>query len=99
MGEGYSWVPPGLSSAKIEEYMKQLPSEKVPKLGGSHGERYRERQLHLQLPKQDLSSKYCSHLEPLQQVKLFDKLFDLHLCLLLSRSVTMHLSVLAMMLL
>ena len=68
MGEGYSWVPPGLSQSKIEEYMKQLPPDKVPKLGGSHGERYRERQLQLQLPKQDLSSRYCSHLEPLHQV-------------------------------
>ena len=40
----------------------------VPRLGGSAGERYRERQLQLQLPKQDLSSKYCSHLEPVHQV-------------------------------
>ena len=31
--------------------------------------RYRERQLQLQLPKQDLSSKYCSHLEPVHQVQ------------------------------
>ena len=68
MVEGYSWVPPGLTGTRVEEYMRQLPQEKVPKLGGSHGERYRERQLQLQLPKQDLSSKYCSHLEPVHQI-------------------------------
>ena len=42
--------------------------DKVPRVGGSHGERYRERQLQLQLPKQDLSHKYCTHLEPTHQV-------------------------------
>ena len=29
MGEGYSWVPPGLSPARVEEYMRQLPPTKV----------------------------------------------------------------------
>ena len=68
MGEGYSWAPPGLSPARVEEYMRQLPSEKVPRVGGSQGEVYRDHQLKLQLPKQDLSSKYCSNLEPGHQV-------------------------------
>ena len=29
MGEGYSWAPPGLSPARVEEYMRQLPGDKV----------------------------------------------------------------------
>ena len=29
MGEGYSWAPPGLSPARVEEYMRQLPVDKV----------------------------------------------------------------------
>ena len=29
MGEGYSWAPPGLSPARVEEYMRQLPADKV----------------------------------------------------------------------
>ena len=29
MGEGYSWVPPGLTSSRVEEYMRQLPGDKV----------------------------------------------------------------------
>lgn len=66
MVEGYTWVPPGLSPNRVEEYMRQLPPEKVPKVG-SVGERYRDRQLNLQLPKQDLSTKYCTHLEQQHQ--------------------------------
>ncbi|CAN7982529.1 unnamed protein product, partial [Ixodes pacificus] len=60
--EGYSWVPPGLSSAKIEEYFSQLPNHKVPRLG-TPGEKYRDRQLIVQLPKQDLALAYCKFLE------------------------------------
>ena len=67
-GSSYSWTPPGLTLARVEEYMRQLPAEKVPRLGGSQGELYRDNQLRLQLPKQDLSSKYCSNLEPGHQV-------------------------------
>ena len=29
MGEGYSWAPPGLSPSRVEEYMRQLPVDKV----------------------------------------------------------------------
>ncbi|XP_046578865.1 prickle planar cell polarity protein 3-A-like isoform X2 [Haliotis rubra] len=55
--EGYTWVPPGLSSQKIEEYMDQLPNHKVPRIG-TPGEKYRDMQLIRQLPKQDLSIDY-----------------------------------------
>ncbi|XP_023341603.1 protein espinas [Eurytemora carolleeae] len=67
MNEEYSWVPPGLSQSRIEEYMKQLPIKKVPRIG-TDGEKYRERQLSLQLPKVDISSKYCSYLDPVNQI-------------------------------
>ncbi|XP_064489395.1 prickle planar cell polarity protein 3-A-like isoform X3 [Ornithodoros turicata] len=60
--EGYSWVPPGLSSSKIEEYFAQLPNHKVPRLG-TPGEKYRDKQLIVQLPKQDLALAYCKFLE------------------------------------
>lgn len=39
-----------------------LPVISVPRLG-THGERYRDRQLAIQLPKQDLSVAYCRHLD------------------------------------
>jgi hypothetical protein len=39
-----------------------LPSTKIPKLGTA-GERYRDKQLMVQLPKQDLALAYCKHVE------------------------------------
>ncbi|KAG8198196.1 hypothetical protein JTE90_015294 [Oedothorax gibbosus] len=62
LSEGYSWVPPGISSQKIDDYFLQLPSQLVPRLG-TPGEKYRDRQLILQLPKQDLAAAYCKFLE------------------------------------
>lgn len=40
-----------------------LPEICVPKLG-SLGERHRDRQLIIQLPKQDLAKVYCNFLDP-----------------------------------
>lgn len=40
-----------------------IPEISVPRLG-TPGERYRDRQLATQLPKQDLARAYCRHLEP-----------------------------------
>ncbi|ROT72729.1 Four and a half LIM domains protein 2 [Penaeus vannamei] len=61
--EGYTWVPPGLTSEQIYDYMSCLPGHKVPRLG-TPGEKSRERQLMLQLPKQDLALDYTRHVEP-----------------------------------
>ncbi|CAN7977944.1 unnamed protein product, partial [Ixodes persulcatus] len=47
---------------QIEEYFSQLPNHKVPRLG-TPGEKYRDRQLIVQLPKQDLALAYCKFLE------------------------------------
>ncbi|XP_046980770.1 uncharacterized protein LOC124545856 [Schistocerca americana] len=63
MSDGYCWVPPGLhSTQQIEKYFSELPPEKVPEMG-SVGEKYRDKQLVLQLPKQDLALAYCKHVE------------------------------------
>ncbi|GAB0100558.1 PET domain-containing protein [Sergentomyia squamirostris] len=60
---GYTWAPPGLlTSAKVKKYFDAIPPEKVPKVG-STGERYRDKQLAYQLPKQDLAMTYCKHVE------------------------------------
>ncbi|MCP9260123.1 Protein prickle [Dirofilaria immitis] len=61
ISHGYSWVPPGLTRLKVEEYMAQLPNHVVPRIN-SNGEKFREKQLMLQLPQQDLSLAYCKHL-------------------------------------
>jgi prickle len=39
-----------------------LPQDKVPKCG-SQGEKYREKQLSNQLPRQDLTINYCKHID------------------------------------
>jgi prickle len=60
---GYTWVPSGiLTSAKIQRYFESLPPEKVPKLGTS-GDKWRDKQLAFQLPKQDLAMTYCKNIE------------------------------------
>ncbi|VDO96561.1 unnamed protein product [Soboliphyme baturini] len=68
---GYSWMPPGLTKQKVEEYMSQLPNHKVPRIN-TPGEKYRDRQLILQLPKQDLSSSYSKHLYTLLEKRAFE---------------------------
>jgi len=47
----------------MEEYFSMLPEIAVPRLG-TPGERHRDRQLAIQLPKQDLARAYCRHLDP-----------------------------------
>ncbi|KAL6425256.1 hypothetical protein ACFW04_009473 [Cataglyphis niger] len=47
----------------IEEYFSMLPEIAIPRLG-TPGERHRDRQLAIQLPKQDLARAYCRHLDP-----------------------------------
>ncbi|KAK0428369.1 hypothetical protein QR680_010760 [Steinernema hermaphroditum] len=72
VAHGYAWVPPGLSRMKVEEYMSQLPNHTVPRVN-SMGEKYRERQLMIQLPRQDLSVSYCKHLNNPTERKVFDE--------------------------
>ncbi|KAF8790257.1 Protein espinas like protein [Argiope bruennichi] len=67
----YAWTPPGLPADKIDEYFAQLPNNKVPRWK-SPGEQYREKQLVLQLPKQDLALAYCSYLDKMHQKSFED---------------------------
>ncbi|CAG9771309.1 unnamed protein product [Ceutorhynchus assimilis] len=60
---GYTFVPPGLTTAKqVDQYYSTLPSEEVPKLG-SKGETIRSQRIVKQLPKQDLSLSACKFVE------------------------------------
>ncbi|XP_054014790.1 zinc finger CCCH domain-containing protein 13-like isoform X2 [Hylaeus anthracinus] len=61
--KGLAWAPPRISLLQVEEYFSMLPEISVPRLG-TPGERYRDRQLAIQLPKQDLARAYCRHLNP-----------------------------------
>lgn len=51
-----------MTSSKIQRYFDLLPQEKVPKIG-STGEKYRDKQLSYQLPRQDLTINYCKHID------------------------------------
>lgn len=57
----------------MEEYFRELnvPAEKVPRVN-TRGERYRELQLSIQLPRQDLALAYCKYIEH-EHWKLFDE--------------------------
>ena len=48
-----------------------LPEISVPRFG-TPGERQRDRQLAVQLPKQDLARAYCRHLDPKYYVSAED---------------------------
>nr|CAD7461760.1 unnamed protein product [Timema tahoe] len=54
--------PPDETWAMIEEYFHQLTPSKVPHLS-SAGEKYRDKQLMYQLPKQDLALAYCKNVD------------------------------------
>uniref|UniRef100_A0A914DKM7 Uncharacterized protein n=1 Tax=Acrobeloides nanus TaxID=290746 RepID=A0A914DKM7_9BILA len=72
VGHGYSWVPPGLSRIKVEEYMSQLPNHVIPRVN-TLGEKYREKQLMLQLPRQDLSIAYCKNLKAPVERRIYEE--------------------------
>ncbi|VDK73360.1 unnamed protein product [Litomosoides sigmodontis] len=72
---GYAWVPPGLTRLKVEEYMAQLPNHLVPRIS-SNGAKFREKQLMLQLPRQDLSLAYCKHLSNNVEKKLYEEFIN-----------------------
>ncbi|XP_032222997.1 uncharacterized protein LOC5522095 isoform X2 [Nematostella vectensis] len=57
----YAWVPPGLGPEQVHSYMNALPEEKVPYVD-SIGERYRNRQIILQLPPHDNEARFCNGL-------------------------------------
>ncbi|PIO72066.1 PET domain protein, partial [Teladorsagia circumcincta] len=75
VSHGYAWVPPGLTRKKVEEYMAQLPNHIVPRVNSS-GEKYREKQLLTQLPRQDLSVAYCRHLGSNAERKVYEEFIN-----------------------
>ncbi|PIC53990.1 hypothetical protein B9Z55_000344 [Caenorhabditis nigoni] len=56
----------------VEEYMSQLPNNVVPRTNSS-GEKLREKQLLVQLPRQDLSVAYCRHLTTQTERKVYEE--------------------------
>lgn len=52
--------------------MSQLPNHMIPRIN-SIGEKNREKQLMLQLPRQDLSVAYCKHLKTPIERRLYEE--------------------------
>ncbi|XP_013401172.1 four and a half LIM domains protein 3 isoform X2 [Lingula anatina] len=73
---GYTWAPLGLAMDRIDEYMDQLPNDKVPRRG-SQGEKYRDQQITYQLPRQDLCQEYCRSLKSAAEKKNFRDFVEL----------------------
>ncbi|CAD5124960.1 unnamed protein product [Dimorphilus gyrociliatus] len=67
--EEYSWIPPGLTSSRIRQYMNSLPEDKIPYVN-SVGEKYRIRQLLFQLPPHDNAARYCHSLSAYEKKEL-----------------------------
>ncbi|XP_022082070.1 prickle-like protein 3 isoform X2 [Acanthaster planci] len=73
---GYSWVPQGLSPAKVEDFMNSLPNNQVPRLHTA-GQKYRDRQLILQMPRQDLAEEFCRHILDAASTECFYQFVEL----------------------
>lgn len=67
--EEYSWIPPGLTAARVRQYMNSLPEDKIPYVN-SKGEKYRIRQLLYQLPPHDNAARYCHSLSDYEKKEL-----------------------------
>ncbi|XP_049793023.1 testin isoform X5 [Schistocerca nitens] len=70
----FDWVPPNVSDDVAVEYMKQLPTAKLP-ISGSDGALYRRQQLERQVPIHDLDASRCHNLTP-QEVEGLKKYLD-----------------------
>ncbi|KAI6207110.1 hypothetical protein M3Y94_00992400 [Aphelenchoides besseyi] len=65
----YSWIPNGLKPDTVHEYFSALPQDKVP-YTNSVGEKWRLRQLTIQLPAHDSDATYCAHLTETERTQL-----------------------------
>ncbi|XP_067042336.1 prickle planar cell polarity protein 3-B-like isoform X3 [Acropora muricata] len=68
----YAWIPPGLNPEQVHAYMSALPEGKVPYID-SHGERYRNKQIIVQLPPYDSEARFCNDLsdEERRELRIF----------------------------
>jgi len=67
--EEYAWVPPGLTSEQVNNYMNSLVDDKIPYVN-SIGEQYRAKQLLYQLPPHDSEVKHCHNLSEEEKKEL-----------------------------
>lgn len=56
--------------------MNSLPNDQVPRLH-TPGEKFRDRQLIIQIPKQDMAEEFCRHLGDATAVENFNQFLEL----------------------
>jgi prickle len=59
--QGYTWQPAGLTYQDCERFFENYPNNRIPKLG-TYGEKWREKALMFQMPKQDIARDFCRYL-------------------------------------
>ena len=59
--QGYTWRPAGLTPKECEIFFENFSDDRIPKLG-TNGEKWREKALMYQMPKQDISKDFCKFL-------------------------------------
>ena len=67
----FEWIPPNINKDLAEDYMKALPTEKLP-IKGSVGAAFRRKQLQKQIPLHDIDYKVCDDLSDSEK-KQFNK--------------------------
>jgi len=72
--EMFEWMPPDISKELAMDYMKALPTEKLP-IKGSIGAALRRQLLQKQLPLHDIDYKICDELSEEEQ-KQFEKYLE-----------------------
>ena len=71
LDKGFTWQPSGLTPQEIDLFFDKYPSDNIPKLG-TNGEKWREKALMHQMPKQDISRDFCKFITSDVGVKRFE---------------------------
>ncbi|XP_003701577.3 testin LIM domain protein [Megachile rotundata] len=72
--EAFEWIPPDTTKELVIDYMKALPTEKLP-IKGSAGAALRRQLLQKQLPLHDIDYKVCDKLSE-EEKKQFEKYLE-----------------------
>ncbi|CAK9825796.1 Prickle-like protein 2 [Anthophora retusa] len=72
--EAFEWVPPDTTKELAADYMRALPTEKLP-IKGTYGAAFRRQLLQKQLPLHDIDYKTCDKLSD-QEMKQFEKYLE-----------------------
>lgn len=73
--KGFTWQPSGLSLEEILLFFENYPQDQIPRLG-SHGEKWREKALIYQIPKQDVCLDNCRFIKTNEAREEYEKFIN-----------------------